>query len=59
MDKRTKKRIEVLRARYQKLQQILAGVKAQCDDPREIAEVEREMRETQDEITQLAAMASH
>ena len=40
MDKKTKKRITVLRTRLGKLQQMLAGTKQQCDSPEEIPELE-------------------
>lgn len=52
MDKKTKKRIEVLRIRLQKLRQQLAGARQQCDDPAEPAQLENEIRVTEQELQQ-------
>lgn len=53
MDKKAKKRIEVLRKRTQKLQQQLAGAKLQTDDPDEITKIEQEMADVRTEIEEL------
>ncbi len=52
MDKKAKKRIEVLQPKLQKLRMQLAGAKKQMDDPEEvrklseeIATIERELKE--------------
>jgi DNA-binding FrmR family transcriptional regulator len=50
VDKKEKKRIVVLRERLKKLQQMLAGVKQQCDDPREAEEVEQQIAKTKSEL---------
>jgi hypothetical protein len=55
MDKKAKKRIEVLQPKLQKLRMQLAGAKKQMDDPEEvrklaeeIATIERELKELRD-----------
>ena len=53
MDKKAKKRIEVLRKRQEKCRQQLAGAKAQTDDPDEITKLENEISEIQAEIEKL------
>ena len=56
MDKKDKKRIEVLQQRIAKLQQLLAGAKKQPDDPAEVPRLERELAAAHAE---LSALKSH
>jgi seryl-tRNA synthetase len=53
MDKKAKKRLEVLRQRTQKLQQQIAGAKKQTDEPGEIERLENELNEVKTEIEKL------
>jgi hypothetical protein len=53
MDKKAKKKSEVLRQRLLKLQQQLAGAKQQPDDPGDITRLEKEIAAVQAEITKL------
>ena len=55
MDKKAKKRVEVLRKRTEKLMLQLAGAKLQEDEPGEVAELEAEIQKVKDEIAQLKA----
>jgi hypothetical protein len=55
MDKKDKKRIEVLQQRIAKLQQQLAGAKKQPDDPAEVPRLERELAAAHAELTTLKA----
>ncbi len=43
MDKKDKKRMEVLQQRIAKLQQLLAGAKKQPDDPADVPRLEKEL----------------
>jgi hypothetical protein len=43
MDKRDKKRLEVLQQKVAKLQQLLAAAKRQPDDPDEVPRLEKEL----------------
>lgn len=43
MDKKEKKRLEVLQQKIAKLQQLLAGAKKQPDDPAEVPRLEKEL----------------
>jgi len=56
MDKKTKKRLAVLWERRQKLKKMLAGAKQQCDEPGEIEALERQIAQTQEEISALAGL---
>jgi hypothetical protein len=56
MDKKDKKRIEVLQQRIAKLQQLLAGAKKQPDDPAEVPRLERELAAAH---ADLSALKSH
>jgi uncharacterized membrane protein len=51
MDKKEKKRIEVLQQKIAKLQQQLAGAKKQPDDPAEIPRLEKELAAAHAELT--------
>ena len=55
MDKKAKKRIEVLRVRLQNLQRQLAGSKKQMDDAAEVARLEKEVAAAQEELDKLKA----
>ena len=53
MDKKTKKRIEVLQQKVAKLQQLLAAAKKQPDDPAEIPRLEVELTAAREELSAL------
>jgi hypothetical protein len=53
MDKKAKKRIEVLRKKISELQPRLAGAKQQLDDPREVKLLEEQLAAAQQEIEKL------
>ena len=53
MDKKAKKRIEVLRQKLTKLQQQLAGAKQQPDDPQDIVRVQKEIAAVESELSKL------
>lgn len=53
MDKKAKKRIELLHKKIGDLQQRLAGAKKQLDDPSEVAQLEAEIAAAQQEIEKL------
>ena len=53
VDKKAKKRIEVLRGKIKKLQQRLAGAKEQEDEPGEVEQIEQEIAKHLDEIQSL------
>ena len=55
MDKKAKKRIQVLRQKLAKLQQQLTGAKQQADDPEDIPRLEKEIADAQAEMTKLKA----
>jgi hypothetical protein len=55
MDKKAKKRIDLLHQRQQKLRQQLAGARKQPDDPGDIERLEREIAAIADEIEKLKA----
>ncbi len=55
MDKKSKKRIEVLRQRLQKLQQQLSGAKQQPDEPGEAERLEKEIADIKAEVDKLKA----
>ena len=55
MDKKAKKRLEVLRKRTQTLQQKINGAKEQEDEPGEVARLEKEMADVKEEIEKLKA----
>ena len=50
MDKKAKKRLEVLRLKIENLQRQLAGAKQQMDDPEEVRRFETEMANVKKEI---------
>jgi len=53
MDKKAKKRIDLLRKKLNDLQQRLAGAKKQMDDPEEVRQLEAEIAAAQAEIEKL------
>lgn len=53
MDKKDKKRIEVLQQKIAKLQQQLAGAKKQPDDPADIPRLENELAAAHAELSKL------
>ena len=53
MDKKAKKRIEVLQPKLQKLRAQLSGAKKQLDDPAEVVRLEREIAEATAELEKL------
>ncbi|MFV2067244.1 MAG: hypothetical protein ACC645_09715 [Pirellulales bacterium] len=53
MDKKTKKKIDVLRQRLTKLRPVLAGAKQQPDDPDEIVRLEAQVASLEAEIEKL------
>ena len=55
MDKKAKKKQDILHQRLQKLQQQLAGARKQMDDPGEVAQLESELTAAQQEIEKLKA----
>ncbi len=55
MDKKAKKRIDVLQQKLQKLRQQLAGAKQQPDDPGDLKRVEAEIAAAAAELKKLKA----
>ncbi len=53
MDKKTKKKQDVLRQRVQKLQQQLAGARRQMDDPDEVRRLEADIESARAELEKL------
>jgi len=53
VDKKAKKRVEVLRKKVSQLQQQLAGAKQQPDDPEEPARIQAEIDNHQAEMKKL------
>ncbi|MEL6897305.1 MAG: hypothetical protein AAFP90_14480 [Planctomycetota bacterium] len=53
MDKKAKKRLEVIRKKLETLQLRLNGAKQQNDDPAEVTELEEEMAALRAEATKL------
>ncbi len=55
MDKKAKKRIDLLHQRLQKLRQQLAGARQQPDDPQEPRRLEMEIAAAETELEKLKA----
>jgi hypothetical protein len=55
MDKKAKKKLEVLRKRTQTLQQRIIDTREQEDEPGEVAALEEQLRQTHEEIEKLKA----
>ena len=53
MDKKTKKRLEILHQKVEKSQKILAAAKQQTDEPDEIEKIEKQIEEFKSEIAEL------
>lgn len=53
MDKKTKKKLEVLRRRLQTLRQQLAGAKQQQDEPDEVERLEKQIATMEAEVEKL------
>jgi predicted nucleic acid-binding Zn-ribbon protein len=53
MDKKAKKRVELLRKKITDIQQRLAGARKQMDDPSEVAQLEKELAAALQEIEKL------
>ena len=53
MDRKAKKRIEVLQPKLQKLRLQLAGAKKQMDDPDDVRRLEKEVAEVEAELKKL------
>ncbi len=53
MDKKVKKKQDVLRQRLQKLHQQLAGARKQMDDPDEVRRLEQEIATAEAELAKL------
>jgi len=53
MDKKAKKRIDLLRKKLGDLQQRLAGAKKQMDDPAEVRQLESQIADAHAEIDKL------
>jgi hypothetical protein len=53
MDKKIKKKQDVLRQRLQKLQQQLAGARRQMDDPEEVRRLDQDVAATAAELEKL------
>ena len=55
MDKKTKKKLEVLRKKLSLAEQQLAGVKKQTDEPEELTRLEAEVASIREQIQKLKA----
>lgn len=55
MDKKAKKRIDLLNTRLQKLRLQLAGAKKQMDEPGEVTRLEKELAEVTAELEKIKA----
>ena len=53
MDKKAKKRLEVLRQKVEKTQKLIAAAKQQTDDPDEVTQLETQIASFKAEIEQL------
>ena len=53
MDKKAKKKVDVLRQRLTKLHQQLSGAKKQLDDPSEVQRLERDVAAAEAELEKL------
>jgi hypothetical protein len=53
MDKKAKKKQDVLRQRLQKLQQQLSGARKQMDDPEEVRRLEQEIAAAESELQKI------
>lgn len=53
MDKKAKKRIDLLNQKLQKLRMQLAGARKQMDDPEDVKRLEREIEQSTAELEKL------
>jgi predicted nucleic acid-binding Zn-ribbon protein len=53
MDKKTKKRLEVLRPKLQQLKRLLADARQQQDEPDEVRNLEAEIHKVEQEVAKL------
>ncbi len=53
MEKKAKKRIELMQPRLQKLRAQLAGAKKQMDEPADVPRLQREIADASDELEKL------
>ena len=53
MDKKAKKKIDVLNKRLQKLHQQLVGARQQDDEPGEVAQLEKDIADAEAQIAKL------
>ena len=53
MDKKTKKRLEILNQKIEKTQKILAAVREQTDEPGEVEQIEKQISDYKTEIAEL------
>ena len=53
MDKKTKKRLEVLRQKVEKSQKLLAAAREQTDEPDEVENLEKQISQYKAEIAEL------
>lgn len=55
MDKKAKKRVEVIRKKLGQLNQQLVGAKQQMDDPDEVTQLEKQIADLKTEMANLKA----
>jgi hypothetical protein len=53
MDKKAKKRLEIVQGRLGKLRQQLAGARQQLDDPDEVTRLKKEIEVAQQEVEKI------
>lgn len=53
MDKKQKKRLDVLNTRIQNLRQQLAGARKQMDDPAEVRNLEKQLAAAEEELNKI------
>jgi len=53
MDKKSKKRLEVLRQKQEKFRKLLTAAKQQTDEPDEVSKIEEQLVQIQSEIDEI------
>jgi DNA-binding FrmR family transcriptional regulator len=53
VDKKTKKKIQTINQRLQKLRQQLAGAKKQADDPQELEALQQQVADAEEQLAKL------
>ncbi len=53
MDKKIKKRLEILRQKLEKAQKLLAAAKLQTDEPDEVQNIEKQILDLKTEVAEL------